>query len=210
MRQYLLFILAAGTLAACNNKPTEPIQTDLVVLSPFNKMHVYSDDQSDKNAAGFKKLKVTSEETNNMEVAVEELTLPEKEDISTTPETEITAAEKTIIKEAAAIPGVETADETVNEPVITKANTPAVITGLPKNEPVTTAAAPVKTEREQEKQVWSNAAKDAVIGGVGGAVGGAVISKNKTRGAIIGGAIGAAGGYIFGRVKDNKEEEKSN
>ncbi len=52
---------------------------------------------------------------------------------------------------------------------------------------------------------WSKAAKDATIGGVGGAVVGAVISKNHVKGAIIGGVIGAGGGYILGRSKDKKE-----
>jgi hypothetical protein len=44
-----------------------------------------------------------------------------------------------------------------------------------------------------------------VIGGVGGAVAGAVISKKKGKGAIIGGVVGAAGGYILGRSKDKKD-----
>jgi len=52
---------------------------------------------------------------------------------------------------------------------------------------------------------WSHAAKDATIGGVGGAVTGAIISKDKSKGAIIGGVLGAAGGYIIGRSKDKKE-----
>ena len=65
----------------------------------------------------------------------------------------------------------------------------------------TAPAEPVKKEREG----WSNAAKDAVIGGVGGAIGGAILSRKKGKGAIIGGVIGAAGGYIFGRKKDKAE-----
>ena len=49
---------------------------------------------------------------------------------------------------------------------------------------------------------WSNATKDAVIGGASGAVLGAIISRKKVTGAVIGGVVGAAGGYIFGRKKD--------
>ncbi len=56
-----------------------------------------------------------------------------------------------------------------------------------------------------QKEGWSHGAKGAVIGGVGGAVAVAVISKKKGKGAIIGGAVGAAGGYIIGRAKDKKE-----
>lgn len=52
---------------------------------------------------------------------------------------------------------------------------------------------------------WSKAAKGATIGGVGGAVTGAIISKNKVKGAVIGGVLGAAGGYIIGRDKDKKD-----
>ncbi len=54
------------------------------------------------------------------------------------------------------------------------------------------------------KKGISKAAKGAIIGGVGGAVAGAVIGKNG-KGAIIGGAIGAAGGYIIGRSKDRRD-----
>ena len=63
---------------------------------------------------------------------------------------------------------------------------------------------PVATETK--KKGWSNAAKGAVIGGVGGAVAGAVINgKNRGKGAIIGGVIGAAGGFILGKSKDKKQ-----
>lgn len=48
----------------------------------------------------------------------------------------------------------------------------------------------------------SSAAKDAVIGGVGGAVVGGIIGKGK--GAVIGGVIGAGGGYVIGRSKDRR------
>jgi hypothetical protein len=55
-----------------------------------------------------------------------------------------------------------------------------------------------------KKKGWSQAAKGATIGGVGGAVAGAVITKGKAKGAVIGGVIGAAGGYILGRRADKK------
>lgn len=56
-----------------------------------------------------------------------------------------------------------------------------------------------------EKKGWSKAAQGAVIGGASGAVGGAIISKNKGAGAAVGAAVGAAGGYIIGREKDKKD-----
>lgn len=62
-----------------------------------------------------------------------------------------------------------------------------------------------QTTATTRKKGWSKAARNATIGGVGGAVTGAIISKNKVKGAVIGGVIGAAGGYILGRSKDKKE-----
>jgi len=61
------------------------------------------------------------------------------------------------------------------------------------------------TTTTTRKKGWSHAAKDATIGGVGGAVTGAIISHNKVKGAVIGGVLGAAGGYILGRSRDKKE-----
>lgn len=60
--------------------------------------------------------------------------------------------------------------------------------------------APVEKKKNEG---WSQAAKGATIGGVGGAVAGAVIGKG-AKGAAIGGIIGAAGGYILGRRADKK------
>jgi hypothetical protein len=56
----------------------------------------------------------------------------------------------------------------------------------------------------EKKKGWSNAAKDAAIGGASGAVLGAIIGKGK--GAVIGGILGGAGGYILGRKKDKKDQ----
>ncbi len=65
------------------------------------------------------------------------------------------------------------------------------------------ATTPVPEVKEKQGG-WSQAAKGATIGGVGGAVAGAVIGKKKGKSAIIGGIIGAAGGYIIGRSADKK------
>lgn len=79
----------------------------------------------------------------------------------------------------------------------TKAGT---TTGTNDNTNTSTTVTPV-----EKKKGWSNAAKDATIGGVGGAVTGAILSKNKVKGAVIGGILGAAGGYIFGSQKDKRD-----
>jgi len=60
--------------------------------------------------------------------------------------------------------------------------------------------------KAEEKKGWSKAAKGAVIGGVAGAAGGAVINKkNRAAGAVIGAVIGAGGGYVIGRKMDKKD-----
>jgi len=56
-----------------------------------------------------------------------------------------------------------------------------------------------------EKKGMSKAAKGAIIGGVGGALVGAAVSKKKGTGAIIGGVAGAGGGYVIGRSQDRKD-----
>ncbi len=73
----------------------------------------------------------------------------------------------------------------------------------------TTASSGTNTSTTTQKKGWSKAAKGAVIGGVGGAVAGAVITKSG-KGAIIGGVIGAGGGYIIGRSKDKKDGRVGN
>jgi len=65
------------------------------------------------------------------------------------------------------------------------------------------------TTTAPQKKGISKAAKGAIIGGVGGAVAGAVIGKSG-KGAAIGGVVGAAGGYIIGRSKDRKDGRVGN
>jgi hypothetical protein len=70
----------------------------------------------------------------------------------------------------------------------------------------TSAEAPAPGTETAKKEGTSNATKGAVLGGAGGAVVGAVISKkNKAAGAVIGGIIGGAAGYGIGKSKDKKE-----
>jgi hypothetical protein len=63
-----------------------------------------------------------------------------------------------------------------------------------------------ETAKAEKKEGWSKAAKGAVIGGVAGAAGGAILNKkNRVVGAVIGGVVGAAGGYGVGRTMDKKD-----
>lgn len=62
------------------------------------------------------------------------------------------------------------------------------------------------SQTAEKKEGWSKAAKGAVIGGVAGAAGGAILNKkNRVVGAVIGGVVGAAGGYGIGRTMDKKD-----
>lgn len=58
--------------------------------------------------------------------------------------------------------------------------------------------------RVVHKKGWSKGAKDATIGGVGGAVAGAAVSHDHSKGAIIGGVAGAGAGYLVGHHKDKQ------
>jgi len=57
-----------------------------------------------------------------------------------------------------------------------------------------------------KKKGMSKAAKGTIIGTVGGAAAGAIISKNnRGLGAVIGGVVGGATGYTIGRAGDRKD-----
>ena len=93
-----------------------------------------------------------------------------------------------------------------NPPVITPTS-PSTTTTTPGSNTGTgtgsTGAGGTTFPEKKKNTGWSDAAKDATIGGVGGAVIGGVIGKGG-KGAVIGGVLGAAGGYILGRKKDRK------
>lgn len=62
---------------------------------------------------------------------------------------------------------------------------------------------------DQKKKGWSNKAKGAVIGGVAGAVTGAIVDKkHHAAGAVIGGVAGAGAGYGTGAIIDNKKKKE--
>lgn len=62
------------------------------------------------------------------------------------------------------------------------------------------------TTTTTQKKGMSKAAKGAIIGTVGGAAAGAIISrKNPGLGAVIGGVVGGATGYGIGRAGDRKD-----
>ena len=65
------------------------------------------------------------------------------------------------------------------------------------------------TTTANRKRGISKAAKGAIIGGVGGAAAGGIITRS-AKGAGIGAVVGAAGGYIIGRSKDRRDGRVGN
>lgn len=174
MKKILLPILSIALFAACNNKKDDAIVRQ-IVLTDTVQLH----------PSGI-----------NTDIAQEVAPAP------------------------AVRPQVVYVDRYVQAPAPRRAPRPASVPVVPQPEPVATPApapapapevaiAPLPTSipdvpvEVEKKKGMSDAAKGAVIGGVGGAVAGAVLGKN-TKGAILGGVIGAAGGYIIGKGKDKK------
>lgn len=122
----------------------------------------------------------------------------------TTVTTAIQAPIKPVITETS---GVSTSDKT---PVIVKHEDSSTdnnnTVGTDKKD--TSSVANTSAQPQvQKKKGLNKAAQGAIIGGVAGAVGGAIISKKKGVGAVVGGIIGAAGGYIIGNKKDKKDKD---
>lgn len=94
-------------------------------------------------------------------------------------------------------------------PAVTPPTPAPVSTGTtPSSQPTTgtgteTASQPAEAEKAKKDGI-SKGAQGAIIGGIGGAAAGAIITR-KGKGAVIGGVIGAAGGYILGRKKDRAD-----
>ncbi|HUH18714.1 YMGG-like glycine zipper-containing protein [Albibacterium sp.] len=76
---------------------------------------------------------------------------------------------------------------------------------IPTSNTSTVIHASPEATQQQEKKGWSDAAKGTAIGAGVGAIGGALIDKDKpVRGAAIGAAIGGGSGYAIGRKSDRE------
>ena len=185
MKKFILPIaLLATVFTACKTEPKKEIETSRQLLLTPDTAGMYRSDASSDVAKS----------TGNY----------------TAPTTNNAVATRTIIKHIyvpAEKPVVTKAPVAVPDPVVT--TPPVVATTIPDvavapttgTTPSETASIPAPVENK--KKGISDAAKGAAIGGVGGAVAGAIIGKGG-KGAIIGGVVGAAGGYILGRQKDKK------
>jgi hypothetical protein len=187
MKKLFSFLAAATLFAACSSKSDLDTQKDVVLTDP-SKMY-QSNASTDVSPAQAPAVQAPPQiQTRTI---IRERTIY----VNRTPR-----APKRIYREATPVaPVVNTVPQA--QPNTGTATTQAPGTGTAPSAGVGTTG-PVNSPVAQKKRGWSNAAKDATIGGVGGAVVGAVLSKNKGKGAVIGGILGAAGGYIFGRKKD--------
>ena len=182
MKKALLPILAATLLfTACSTKKTDTLDTE-------NKI-VFTDTSALNNANA--STDIGTRDTTPI-VVVEKPIVQSKPQIRT-----ITKVVKVYEKQPARkVVRTETA-QTDSDPIPTSTTTGSTTgSGIPGAG--TSDGGTVATPEKKKNTGWSEAAKKATIGGVGGAVIGGVIGKG-AKGAAIGGVIGAAGGYILGR-----------
>jgi len=107
--------------------------------------------------------------------------------------------------QAVVVPPVATASPVSTPPIVAPASTQSTtVDNSPAKGTSQTASTGTETKVEKKKGM-NKATQGAIIGGVAGAVGGAIISKKKGVGAVIGGIAGAAGGYIIGNKMDKKD-----
>lgn len=184
MKKILLPILASTFLfAACNIKKTDTLDTE-------NRIVFTDTAANNANASTDVGVKDTTP------IVVADKTSEPKVQVRT-----ITKVVKVYQKQPTKKVEQKEKAQTDSDPIPTSTTTGSTTgSGIPGTG---TADGGTTTVPAKKNEGWSQAAKKATIGGVGGAVIGGVIGKN-AKGAAIGGVIGAAGGYILGRKQDRK------
>ena len=189
MKKLLPFLsLALFTAAACNTAPQIADKT-----SPVEPSAITAPAQDTSGMAEFKAWKAQNELASMAAYQGE---------------AQPVAASKPAVKRSVASSSVKKASKPVKKATAPSQNTSSSgNTASSGNEGVgSTGAGTQETAKVEKKEGWSKSAKGAVIGGVVGAAGGAVINKkNRVLGAVIGGVVGAAGGYGIGRGMDKKD-----
>ncbi len=173
MKKFILPIVAAMFLIACNTKKDDTTTTRAIVMTDTVNLQ-------------------QSNASTDVAAPAPEAVAPQRPQVVYVDRYVQAPAPRRVKKAAPVVQQEETAAPVAPAPVSTG-------TDVAANEPVAIPEAPV----EKKKTGISDAAKGAAIGGIGGAIAGAVIGKN-AKGAVIGGVVGAAGGYILGRSKDKK------
>ena len=186
MKKILLPILASTFLfAACNTKKTDTLDTE-------NRI-VFTDTSAANNANASTDVGVKD----TAPIVIADKTVPQKVQIRT-----VTKVVKVYEKQPTRKIVQKESPQTDSDPIPSSTTTGSTTgAGIPGSGNTGAGTTPVPEKKKNTG--WSEAAKTATIGGVGGAVIGGVIGKGG-KGAVIGGVIGAAGGYILGRKKDRK------
>lgn len=191
MRIVIPLICIVIAFAACTTKATDPVLSEAEILTPRTNINVYTDESIAMDANNTTATKLSYTVKRNLTSIAAPKQAHRNEEI-------VVAVTEPGSEPAPSYPGERTDVE--NSPVYDQ---PTI------NMDTATAAVRPVIAIKKEKNGWNHATKDAVIGGVGGAIGGAIISKKKARGAIIGGIIGAAGGYIYGKTVDDKLDKNN-
>jgi len=187
MKKFILAISIIGAFASCkNNSESDTSNRDIQLLSDST---VYNNNTFSDTAVTVKAEAVPLKLSESPRVVVKrKRTIPAKSSVSAP-----------VYSGPANVPPV-----TATPPIVPAPAGPTVGnssgTGTADN-----SGTVATTPQVEKKKGWSKAAQGAAIGGVTGAVGGAIISKKKGLGAVIGGVVGAAGGYIIGKKMDKKE-----
>ena len=186
MKKILLPILASTFLfAACNTKKTDTLDTE-------NRI-VFTDTSAANNANASTDVGVKD----TTPIVIADKTSAPKVQVRT-----ITKVVKVYEKQPARRVIQRESPQTDSDPIPTSTTTGSTTgAGIPGSGNDGSGTTPLPEKKKNTG--WSDAAKTATIGGVGGAVIGGVIGKGG-KGAVIGGVLGAAGGYIIGRKKDRR------
>lgn len=194
MKNLLLLLFITVGFAACKSEPDFSSENSNIRLLP-NSTEFTNNALSDTNtvaAAEITPAKVAEKPRTIVKTIIIREAAPRAKSVEVAPVTTSTTPTAT-----ASIPPI------VDNPVSTS-------TGSDKNDSsvgnsTETASAPA--EKTVKKPGMNKATEGAIIGGVAGAVGGAVISKKKGLGAVVGAVAGAAGGYIIGKKLDKKSNQ---
>lgn len=187
MKKLLPFLsLALFTAAACNTAPEKKSS-----VSPVEHSAITAPVEDTTGMAAFKAWKAQNELS-----AIQQFQQVQPQAVAQKPAVKRTSSSAPVKKATAPVK---------------RSSTPASSSGSSDNSSAngntgTDTQGTGDIAKATKKEGWSKAAKGAVIGGVAGAAGGAVINKkNRVLGAVIGGVIGAAGGYGIGRTMDKKD-----
>lgn len=186
MKKFILSVFVVATFMACKNESkTDTANRDIQFLSDST---VYNNSTFSDTAATPKEEIIPEKAEPAPKVIVKTIRIHDRAPVKAP-----------VYRQPASVPPVLATPPVAEAPAKTSESGSATTGTTSDNGSVAT------TPEVQKKKGWSKAAQGAAIGGVAGAVGGAIISKKKGLGAVVGAAVGAAGGYIIGKNKDKKE-----